>query len=331
MKIGIIGTGNIVENFLEAVKEVPEINCLALCSRKQSKEKAEKLAENYNIKKQYYEFDEMVKDNDINFIYIASPNSLHYNYALKALENGKNVINEKPFSTTEEETKKLIETAKKNKLFIFEAITTIHLPNYKKISENIDKIKPLKLIQCNYSQYSSRYDDFLAGNLPNVFNPKFSGGALYDINIYNIYFVVGLFGRPKEAFYYANISRGIDTSGIAVLIYDDFICECCGAKDSESPSYAVIQGENGYIKLNSPANTCKSFEVGILKQNKEEYNYQKIENRMVYELKEFLSIYKNKDYEKAEKFLSYTSDVMNTIVNLRKSAGIVFDNDKKTS
>ena len=76
----------------------------------------------------------------------------------------------------------------------------------------------IKLVQCNYSQYSSRYDKFLAGEIPNVFNPVFSGGALQDINIYNLHFVTGLFGKAKEVKYIANSAEnGIDTSGIATI------------------------------------------------------------------------------------------------------------------
>lgn len=327
MKIGIVGTGFIVENFIESTKKIEEINCIAICSRKQSKEKAEKLMNNYNIKKHYFNFDDMAADREIDFIYIASPNSLHYNYALKALKNGKNVISEKPFTTTVEEAEKLAKIAKENNLFIFEAITTIHLPNYKEIKKNINKLGNLKMVQCNFSQYSSRYDEFLKGNSPNVFNSKFSGGSLYDINVYNIHFVIGLFGKPKEVYYYANISNNIDTSGTAILIYDNFICECCGAKDSQSPSFGIIQGEKGYIKLDDSVSKCLKFEIEILKENSIQYNYQEIDDRMIYELKEFLNIYKNKNYNKAEELLNHTINVIDVLVNLRKSANIKFECD----
>ena len=327
MKIGIVGPGFIVENFIESTNKIKEIDCIAICSRKQSNEKAEKLMNKYHIKKHYFDFDDMIKDKEIDFIYIASPNSLHYTYALKALESGKNVISEKPFATTVEETKKLAQTAKKNNLFIFEAITTIHLPNYKKIKESINKLGNLKMVQCNFSQYSSRYDDFLKGNFPNVFNPKFSGGSLYDINVYNIHFVVGLFGKPKETYYYANISNNIDTSGTAILIYDNFICECCGAKDSQSPSFGIIQGEKGYIKVDDPVSKCSKVEIGLLKETPIQYNEQETDDRMVYELKEFLNIYINKNYSAAEKLFNHTMDVMNVLVDLRKFANIKFECD----
>ena len=88
---------------------------------------------------------------------------------------------------TARELEKLRALAKEKRLMLFEAITTIHLPNYELIRQNIGKIGPIRFIQANYSQYSSRYDTFLAGETPNIFNPAFSGGALVDmVNLQNL-------------------------------------------------------------------------------------------------------------------------------------------------
>lgn len=326
MKIGTVGTGVIVEEFLSAVSELENVNCVAVYSRKQ--ETASKLAKKFNIEKTYTDYDALLKDEEIEFIYIALPNSLHYEYTLKALNANKNVINEKPFTSTIEEAETLIKTAKEKQLFLFEAITTIHLPNYKKVNENLNKIGQIKLVQCNYSQYSSRYDRFLKGDFANVFTTKFSGGALYDINIYNLHFVAGLFGKPEEVKYFGNIApNGIDTSGIAILKYPDFICECTGAKDAESPSFVIIQGDKGYIKVNGSSNKCPSIEIQT-KDGLENYNEQKYSNRMVYELIEFEKIFREKDFEKCYKLLNHSLNVMQIAVNARKDAGIVFEADK---
>ena len=150
MKIGTVGTGAIVEEFLNAVSEVENVNCVAVYSRKQ--ETASNLANKFNIKKTYTDYESLLNDKEIEFIYIALPNSLHYEYTLKALKSGKNVINEKPFTSTIEEAETLIKTAKEKKLFLFEAITTIHLPNYIKVKESLSKIGKIKLVQCNYSK-----------------------------------------------------------------------------------------------------------------------------------------------------------------------------------
>lgn len=327
MKIGTVGTGVIVEEFLNAVKEVVNVECTAVYSRKE--ETARVLADKYNVKQIYTDYDVLIKDENVNFVYIALPNSMHYEYALKALQNGKNVICEKPFTSTVEEAKVLIDLAKQKSLFLFEAITTLHLPNYTKIKEHIEALGEIKLVQCNFSQYSSRYDRFLAGVVSNVFNPAFSGGALVDINIYNLHFVTGLFGKAKEVKYLANIAEnGIDTSGISILRYDDFICECVGAKDSYSPSFAIIQGTKGYIKLNGTTNQCLSIEIGVGDKVKT-YNEQKYSNRMIYEVIDFTTMYHNNDLKKCHELLDHSLSIVETVVMARKDAGIVFAADNK--
>ncbi|UZW14695.1 Gfo/Idh/MocA family oxidoreductase [Clostridium pasteurianum] len=327
MKIGTIGTGSIVETFLDAVQQIENVECTAVFSRRI--ETGETLADKYDIKQVYTDFNLLLSDENVNFIYIASPNSLHYDYALKALQNGKNVICEKPFTSTVEETKTLINLARDKKLLLFEAITTLHLPNYNKIKEKLNSLGELKLVQCNYSQYSSRYDKFLAGEVTNIFNPAFSGGSLADINIYNLHFVTGLFGKAKEVKYIANIAEnGIDTSGIALLKYDNFICECTGAKDSEGPNFAIIQGTKGYIKLNGAVNRCPSLEI-VIDDKIETYNEQSFSNRMVYELIDFENIYNNNDLEESYKLLDHSLKVMETAVLARKDSGIVFAADNK--
>lgn len=327
MKIGIVGTGAIVETFLEAIKKVDKTRVIALCSRKISN-RTEELSKRYNIEKVYIDYEEMLKDKSIDFIYIALPNSLHYNYTLKALENKKHVICEKPFTSNVAECENLIKVAKDNKLFLFEGITTLYLPNFIEIKNSIKHLKDIKLVQGNYSQYSSKYDNFINGEEPNVFNLKFSGGALQDINIYNIQFIMGLFGVPTNVKYLANkASNGIDTSGILILKYKDFLCECVGAKDSASPNFVCIQGRNGYLKLNGSANECLSFDFCINGEVKT-YNKQEHSNRMVYEIKEFKEIFYNKNITKCYQLLEHTLEVTKVLVKARNSAEIIFPSDK---
>ncbi|MBW6409675.1 Gfo/Idh/MocA family protein [Clostridium weizhouense] len=326
MNIGVVGTGGIVETFLQAVSKVDGVECIALCSRKISN-RTDEMSKKYNIKSVYTDYKEMLEDKLIDFIYIALPNSLHYSYALKALENRKHVICEKPFTSTIKESEHLIKIAKDNNLFLFEGITTIYLPNFIDIKNKIKELQNIKLVQCNFSQYSSRYNSFMNGEIPNVFNPKFSGGALYDINIYNLHFVIGLFGKPVDVRYLANIAEnGIDTSGIVTLRYKDFVCECVGAKDTMSPSFVYIQGRNGYVKLDSSTNECLSFETCI-DGKIESYNNQEVSNRMVYELKNFKEIFNNDNKDMCYKLLEHSLNVVETAVKARKDAGIVFPAD----
>ncbi|WP_337017635.1 Gfo/Idh/MocA family oxidoreductase [Oceanobacillus massiliensis] len=325
MNIATIGTGSIVELFLSAVEEVDGAQCLAVYSRKE--ETAERLADQFDISAIYTDLAEMLQNEAIDCIYIASPNSLHFEQAYLALQHGKHVIVEKPFTSTSHEAEQLIELAKEKQLMLFEAISTIHMPNYKMIRNHLDSLGPIKFIQCNYSQFSSRYEKLMNGETPNVFNPKFSGGALADINIYNVHFVMNLFGVPERVSYMANKhANGIDTSGVAVMKYPNYIAECVGAKDTQSMNFAMIQGEKGYLKVVGGANGCQ--EVVITNGDREiTMNAQLKSNRLYYEVAEFQKIFQMRDFQRCYDLLDYTKSVVGVLESARKDGGISFDAD----
>lgn len=329
MKVATIGTGFIVDWFLNAVKQNEGITCIAMYSR--SVEHAQKLKDKYEIEHVYTNLEEMLENPEIDCVYVASPNSLHFEQSLKALKAGKHVICEKPFTSTLHEFDTLSTYAREHSLFLFEAIVTSHMPNYIKIKEQLPRLGTIRMVQCNFSQYSSRYDKFLNGETPNVFSPAFSGGALADINIYNLHFVIGLFGKPDCVHYYPNKhENGIDTSGVAILEYPTFKAVCVGCKDTKSKCISQIQGEKGYITLESETSKCSKFSVNI-SGTIEDLSVVQNEDALYYETKEFLHLYNTHDLETCYKKLAYSRVVMETYEKLRKDGGIVFDADKKRS
>ena len=342
IKIGTIGSGFIVDGFISAVKNTEGMEINAVYSR--TLEKAREFAEKHGVEKFYDSLEAMMSDEEINFIYVASPNSLHYPQSLLALENGKNVICEKPFVPTEAEARNLYDVAKEKGLFIFEAIMPVHLPNVNLIKEKLPELGRIRIVQANFSQYSSRYDKLLAGQVTNAFDPAFAGGALGDINIYNLHFTCWLFGFPKKVHYYPNLwENGIDTSGILILQYEDFVAELVGCKDSTSESNVQIQGEKGYIKVNSQASLCMDFDLVIPKEKRKgSYSLQGSKdpaiasrsdfasvlekNPMEYELEDFRDIYEAKDFKKCYDLLEYSCKVMGVYEEARKSGGVIFTN-----
>ena len=145
-------------------------------------------------------------------------------------------------------------------MHLLEAITTIDHPNYRMAKIISEKIGDIKTVSCTFCQYSSRYDAFMNGQTPPVFDPAYCGGALMDLNIYNIYFVVGLFGDPKAVHYYPNRhANGIDTSGILILEYPDFVCQCTAAKDCSAHNSAQIIGTEGSILIEPGSSNCQKL------------------------------------------------------------------------
>lgn len=315
MKIGTIGTGQIVREILAGIAAADGVSCGAVYSRKQ--ETGAALANEFGVEKVYTDLERFLSDPELDVIYIASPNSLHARQTRLALEHGKHVLLEKPFTPTWKEAQELFTLAEKQDLFLFEAITTQSLPNYKALRELLPQVGRVKIVQCCYSQYSSRYDALLAGQVPNVFNPEFAGGTLMDINLYNLSFVVSLFGKPPEAAYYANRhENGVDVSGVLVMRYPDFICTCEGAKDTWGVNSAQIQGEHGFLYVKDG---CNWFSEVILetKAGREHFNRQEEALHWHYEVKELAELIQKKDRAEYERRKALTLDVVEILEGAR--------------
>ena len=330
MKLAILGTGFIVrEGALPALKEVPEVQVQAIYARPRSRDKAEELAQSYAIPKVYTDYEELLADPEIDFVYVGLINSVHYEYTKKALLAGKNVILEKPFASTAAEVRELRELALSKKLYLFEAVTILHLPNFAAIKERLPQLGNIKAVTANYSQYSSRYDRYLQGEVLPAFDPESSGGALYDINIYNLNFIIGLFGAPEQVAYTANIGfNGIDTSGCVTMNYPGFFALAIGAKDTESPGYITIQGEKGWLKVLGSPNELKAFDFHLRGSGEtEHFALNRYDHRMVHEFQDFAEIYRMRDYPRMAAGLDVSLAVMETAEKARKQAGIVFGCD----
>ena len=314
INIAVLGTGKIIPEAIEAIQKSKKFNIAVIWARPHSRDKAQALADQFNIERISTDIDEILNDESISFVYIGLVNSVHFEYAKKCLDAGKNVIVEKPFTVTLAEAKELADIAIAKKLYIFEAITNLHMPNFHAVQDALNQIGEIKFVQANYSQYSSRYDAYKAGEVAPAFNPEMYGGALRDLNVYNINLVTKLFGLPRRVNFTANRGfNGVDTSGILVLVYEKFIASCIAAKDSESPSYFLIQGDNGYIKVDGAPNVFKAVEIRIRGEKTKRFNKNKFENRMVHEFVEFAKIFEKGDYEEMTRCLQTSLDVVKIV------------------
>ena len=268
MNIGIVGTGSIAHTMAKEFARLVTMPVVAVYSR--SADTGAAMAHEFHIPKVYTEYDEMLADSEVELVYIATPNSLHFEQAKAALLAGKHVLCEKPIVPTVAQLDELLSLAKERHLHLLEAITTINQPNYVLATMFAKEIGDIKAVSCTFCQYSSRYDAFMNGQTPPVFDPAYCGGALMDLNIYNIYFVVGLFGDPKAVHYYPNRhANGIDTSGILILEYPDFVCQCTAAKDCSAHNSAQIIGTEGSILIESSTSRCQKLIV--TQKGKESY------------------------------------------------------------
>lgn len=341
MRIGIFGAGMIVFDFLTFASTVPNLTIKAISATKEEEEKLKKICLDHDIPEYYTDVDEMLQNKDIDTIYVAVPNHLHFLFTKKAILAGKNAIVEKPFTSNYKEAMELAELAKKHNVIVLEAVSTRYLPNIKKIKETLPELGSIKIVSANYSQYSSRYDAFKSGQILPAFDPLKSGGALMDLNIYNINLVVTLFGKPKSLDYKANIERGIDTSGILTLDYGSFKCVCIAAKDCKAPIATNIQGDEGCITISTPANSLQNYTVLMNKANPnakqsttsggEKLDFNMGHHRMYHEFVEFERIISENDLVTVNEMMDITLTTMEIQTEARKKAHIEFGADVKKS
>lgn len=326
MKLGIVGAGAIVNDFLPNIKKLEGLEVLGI--QDVTLEGANNLCSKFDISCATTDFDELCATG-IDTVYVAVPNFLHFDYCKKALEKGLNVIVEKPMASSEAESVYLADLAKSKKVFLFEAITTLYLGNYLKIQEWLTKIGEIKLVQSQYSQYSSRYDSFRSGQVQPAFDPNKSGGALMDLNLYNLHFVMGIFGSPDTVKYYANVERGIDTSGVLSMEYPKFVATCIAAKDSKGMLGSIIQGTDGYIQTSYSPNVLGSVVLHLNDGTKEEYDDGMAYTRLIPEFTAFIKAINEKDYDFCYRMLDKSIAVSRVQTEARLGAGVRFPADDR--
>lgn len=176
-----------------------------------------------------------------------------------------------------------------------------------------------------------RYDAVLNGERPAIFDPEYAGGCLMDINFYNVYLNVALFGKPEKAVYYPNIYPGLsDTSGIMLLQYDGFVSQNAGAKDAWGVNSFRIEGEKGYIYIENGANGIAAVRT-VTKDSDATLNEQENPDRWFYEVQELTRLFINDNYKEIYERLDITLGVVKVIESSRKAAGICFPGDEEES
>lgn len=327
MRLGVVGIGTIAREVLPLLGEWG-IETVALCGTPRRKEELEKLCEEYHIGAVYTDYAAMLREADIDTVYIAVPNHLHYEFVKSALESEKDVIVEKPMVSNVQEAEALARLAKERNRYLFEAISTVYLPNYTRIRELLPRIGDIKLVQCNYSQYSRRYDAFRAGETLPAFDPEKSGGALMDLNLYNLHYILGLFGNPADVSYHANIEKGIDTSGILMLDYDSFKAVSIAAKDCTAPLLYTIQGTKGCIRQETPANFCGKVTLRMNDGTEEIYD-ENPSSRLESEFRNFAQEIASGDRTGCYRMLDHSVLVSRIQTKARLGAGIHFPADDR--
>lgn len=248
VRFAVIGTNTITDKFINGGSADPRFALTAVVSRAEDTGKA--FAEKHSVPYVFTSVEDMAACQEVDAVYIASPNALHASQAMICMNAGKHVLCEKPVASNSRELRAMIDCAKRNGVTFMEALKPLTTPNFKVVLESIGKLGKLRRYFSGYCQYSSRYDAFKEGTVLNAFKPELSSGALLDIGIYTIYPMVVLFGRPRGIKATGSLlSTGVDAQGTVLFDYGDMEASVIYSKVANSTLPTEIAGEKGNLIL----------------------------------------------------------------------------------
>ncbi|EGA6437552.1 Gfo/Idh/MocA family oxidoreductase [Listeria monocytogenes] len=327
MKLGIMGTNWITDSFIEGAINSGEWNLTAVYSR--TEEKARAFGEKYGELTYFTDIEEMGKSDALDAVYIASPNALHYQHAVSLLKNKKHVIVEKPIFSTVAELEHAHQIARENNVFLFEAARHIQEPNFKRLQENIEKVGIIHGATLAYMKYSSRYDQVLNGEEPNIFSLKFSGGSIVDLGVYPLYSAITLFGEPVKATYFATkLPTGVDGLGPIILEYPTFNITIIQGKNSQSFLPSEIYGQKGTLIVDPLTGIEKITFYDNATKEETELAGPVVANDMQFEAAEFARIIEQSDRDTYEYLADLSLKVLRVSNELRHQNDIWFDAEK---
>lgn len=216
LRYGIMGTNWLSHIYFDAIHAAGD-QVAAVCSR--SLERARELGGDGTLA--YDDLDEMLKNPDIDVVYLCIPNVLHADAAIRCLKAGKHVLCEKPATISPAQMEEIIRTAKAQNRIFAEAVMNFYSPVMDRLREEL-KENPVVSARLDYSQRSSKLDKLQAGEHITSFDRKLFGGVLTDLGCYVLHFAVNLFSEPKSLDASAVFIGEVDGTDTLMLHYDGF-------------------------------------------------------------------------------------------------------------
>ncbi len=328
LHFGTIGTSWITEEYIHGATEGGLWKLTSVYSR--TRERGEEFAKKHGASHVFTDLEEMASSPEIDAVYVASPNAFHYEYSKLFLEHGKHVICEKPVSSHASSVRELNRIAAERGLIFMEAIMLLHLPQLAIFEEAIKKIGDITLARIDFCQRSSKLDEYLAGGLPNIFNPQMEAGALMDLGVYCVYPALMLFGRPEsfcvEPFM---LKSGADGGGVITMKYPDKLVVLSYSKMGQAGANSDFQGTCGTVAVDSISRLAG---ISLIRRDlppQRLYDGDEKHHLMGWEAKDFYwYITRPETSEKEYQYCSRLSeDVAEFMESVRKQAGIRFPSD----
>ena len=325
---GILGPGGIARSFAKGLGAVPDADLVAVGSR--SEDRARELAEAFEVPRHYGSYDALVADPEVDVIYIATIHPAHKENLLLAIEAGKAVLCEKPFTMNAAEAKEVIAAARAKGVFVMEGMWTHFLPAIRKVREWIADggIGDVRMLVADFG-YRTGWDP----DNDRAVNPDLGGGALLDVGCYPIHFAWKVFGGPPaEVTSAAHVGEtGVDEQSATVFSYSDGgLAILSSAVRTRTNAEAWIFGTEGRIHVPSPF-YCGTRAVRYPRKGEpEKFEQLHRANGFEYEAEEVMRCLRQGVIESELMPLDETLAILQTMDGLRESWGVSYAADRAT-
>ena len=245
---GIIGPGNISKKFAGGLKAVKGAELYAVASH--TKGKGEKFIKEFGGEKVYSTYEELVKDDKIDAVYVSTPHVFHKDCSILALKAGKPVLCEKPMTICEKHSQEIVDCARKEGIFLMEAMWTRFFPLMADVRKQISQgaIGEVRMINADFG--------FRGGMNPEgrLFDLSLGGGSLLDVGVYPVSFFNMIMGEPDSVQGMAHLGEtGIDEQAAFVMGHSrGMIAYGSSGIRTQTPQEAWIMGTEGKIHIEAP-------------------------------------------------------------------------------
>ncbi len=317
---GILGTGGIAHAFAKDLAALNNHTVSAVGSR--TLEKAEKFAKEFGDATAYGSYEELVGDENIDAIYVATPHPMHRDNVILALNAGKPVLCEKPFSVNAKEAREMFDAAAKNKVALMEAMWARFLPHYSQIREIIES-GVLGAITTIHADHGQRLAD---QNIARLVEPSLAGGALLDLGIYPISFAHMVLGVPQKITSTSVMTeKGADAQTSIILDYKNGAQAILNTTMIvQTPCTAVVAGVDGYIEVDRTFYNPTSMRLVLFNGEITEYprNYQG--HGLREQALEFERVVRSGEVESPILTRKDTEEIMEIMDTVRKQIGLKY-------
>jgi dihydrodiol dehydrogenase / D-xylose 1-dehydrogenase (NADP) len=216
VKWGILGTGKIARRFMQAAFYVPEAQVVAVGSREQHT--ADQFGAQFGVPKRYGSYDALISDPEVEIVYVATPHTLHAENTLAALQAGKHVLCEKPFTINAQQAETVIQAARASGKFVMEGMWTRCFPVVREI---VRRIQSGELGEIRYLQADFGFRPAF-NPASRLFAPELGGGALLDVGVYPVALAFLVLGAPTQIVSHATLgATGVDELCSMLFLYDN--------------------------------------------------------------------------------------------------------------